>query len=53
MADIPSKELQAAGDAKKRYFLIGPKQNSKPPAQGHGLVVILPGGAAAPTFTLS
>ena len=31
MADIPSQELQAAGDADKRYLLIGPKKNPNRP----------------------
>jgi hypothetical protein len=44
VADIPSQELRAAGDADKRYFLIGPKKEAKPPTEGYGLVVIMPGG---------
>jgi RNA polymerase sigma factor (sigma-70 family) len=50
VADIPSQELQAAGDAHKRYFLIGPKKDAKPPAEGYGLVVILPGGDGSADF---
>ena len=50
MADIPSQELQAAGDANQRFLLIGPKQNAKPPAEGYGLVVIMPGGDGSANF---
>jgi predicted esterase len=50
VADIPSQELQAAGDANKRYFLIGPKKNTKLPAEGYGLFVILPGGDGSADF---
>jgi predicted esterase len=50
VADIPSKEHQAAGDADKRYFLIGPKKNTKAPAEGYGLVVIMPGGDGSADF---
>src|SRR5262249_24557697 len=50
VADIPAQALQAAGDANKRYFLIGPRKNAKPPAQGYGLLVILPGGDGSADF---
>jgi beta-lactamase regulating signal transducer with metallopeptidase domain/predicted esterase len=50
VADIPSQELKAAGDANKRYLLIGPKKNTKPPAEGYGLVVIMPGGDGSADF---
>jgi RNA polymerase sigma factor (sigma-70 family) len=50
VADIPSQELQAAGDANKRYFLIGPKKNAKPPTEGYGLFVIMPGGDGSADF---
>jgi predicted esterase len=50
VADIPSEELQAAGDAKKRYLLIGPKKGTKPPAEGYGLLVIMPGGDGSANF---
>jgi predicted esterase len=48
--DIPSEELQAAGDANKRYFLIGPRKDAKSPAEGYGLVIILPGGDGSADF---
>jgi RNA polymerase sigma factor (sigma-70 family) len=50
VADIPSQELQAAGDADKRYFLIGPKKDTKPPAEGYGLLVVMPGGDGSADF---
>jgi predicted esterase len=50
VADIPSQDLQASGDANKRYFLIGPTKNAKPPAKGYGLVVIMPGGDGSDDF---
>ena len=50
VADIPSQEVAAAGDSHKRYMLIGPKKNAKPPAEGFGLVVIMPGGDGSAAF---
>jgi RNA polymerase sigma factor (sigma-70 family) len=50
VADIPSQELQAAGDANKRYFLIGPRKGGTPPAEGYRLLVILPGGDGSADF---
>jgi predicted esterase len=50
VADIPSQELQAAGDADKRYFLIGPRKGARPPAEGYRLLVILPGGDGSADF---
>jgi predicted esterase len=50
VADIPSEELRAGGDADKHYFLIGPRKNAKRPAEGYGLVVILPGGDGGADF---
>jgi predicted esterase len=50
VADIPSQVLQAGGDANKRYILIGPKKNTEPPAQGYGLLVIMPGGDGSADF---
>ena len=31
VADIPSQDLRAGKDGNKRYFLIGPAKDSKPP----------------------
>ncbi len=50
VADIPSQELKAGGDADKRYLLIGPKKDAKPPAGGYGLLVIMPGGDGSADF---
>jgi RNA polymerase sigma factor (sigma-70 family) len=50
VADIPALEKKAAGDVNKRYFMIGPKKNTKAPAEGYGLVVILPGGDGSAEF---
>jgi predicted esterase len=50
VADIPARELKAGGDADKRYFLIGPKKDAKAPAEGYGLVLILPGGDGSADF---
>jgi predicted esterase len=50
VADVPSQDLKANGDEKKRYFFIGPAKDAKPPAKGFGLVVILPGGDGSAEF---
>ena len=43
VADIPSQQLSVAGDPNLSYFLIGPVAKETP-AQGYGLIVVLPGG---------
>ncbi len=43
VADIPSKQLSLAGDPNLSYFLIGPVAKETP-ADGYGLIVVLPGG---------
>src|SRR5262249_60214263 len=40
----------AGGDDRKRYFLIGPRKDAKPPREGFGLVVIMPGGPGSADF---
>jgi predicted esterase len=50
VADIPSRDLKAGGDANKRYFQIGPKAGTRSPTAGFGLVVILPGGDGSADF---
>jgi len=50
VADVPSKELSAAGNEKQRYFLLGPLKDRKAPADGFGLVVVLPGGDGGANF---
>ena len=49
VADIPAQDLRAGGDEKKRYFLIGAK-DAKPPAEGSGLLIVLPGGDGSAKF---
>jgi predicted esterase len=43
VAGIPSKQLSLAGDPNLSYFLIGPTAKEAP-AEGYGLIVVLPGG---------
>jgi predicted esterase len=49
VADTPAQDLRAGGDEKKRYFLIGAKDR-KPPADGYGLLIVLPGGDGSADF---
>lgn len=49
VADVPSEDLRAGGDERKRYFLIG-SHGDRPPASGYGLVVVLPGGDGSADF---
>ncbi len=50
VADVRSQDLRAGSDADKRYLLIGPKKDAKPPEKGYGLFVILPGGDGSADF---
>ncbi len=50
VADVPAQDLRAGGDAKKRYFLIGVGKETKPPAEGYGLLIVLPGGDGSTEF---
>jgi RNA polymerase sigma factor (sigma-70 family) len=43
VADIKSQEFQAGNDARKKYMLIAPDKGA-PPAEGYGLILVLPGG---------
>jgi predicted esterase len=47
---LPHEERKAGDDAKKRYFLIGPRDAEKAPAKGHPLLVVLPGGPGNDAF---
>src|SRR5688572_26183509 len=47
---LPHEEKKAGDDAKKRYFLIGPRETEKAPAKGHPLLVVLPGGDGGDAF---
>jgi serine/threonine protein kinase/predicted esterase len=50
VADIPSLDLNADGNDRMRYFLIGPKADGDPPENGYKLVVVLPGGDGGSDF---
>ncbi len=50
VADIVSQDLRAGKDEHKRYFLIQPAKDSKPPAKGYGLLMVLPGGDGSADF---
>ncbi len=50
VADIPSRDLRAGKDRNKRYFLIGPAKDGKPPERGYRLLVVLPGGPGSAAF---
>ena len=50
IADVPSQDLKAGGDADKRYFLIGPRKDAKEPEGGYNLLVVLPGGDGSADF---
>lgn len=49
-ADIPSQDIFAEGDVRKRYFLIGPADFSSAPPHGFKLLLVLPGGDGGPDF---
>lgn len=50
LPDIASQELRADGDEQKRYFLVGPRDVTKVPRRGFGLLVVLPGGDGSAEF---
>lgn len=50
VADIPSQELYVGGDNHQRYFLIGPKADTRRPKAGYRLLVVLPGGDGGADF---
>jgi len=53
VADVPLKDKTVGGDDHKRYLLIGPKPGAdaaEAPAEGFGLVVVLPGGDGSDEF---
>jgi len=47
--EVTQSDLRAGGDDNKRYFLIEDK-NARPPADGFGLLVVMPGGAGGAEF---
>jgi len=50
VADVASQDLRAGKDEHKRYFLIGPAKDVPAPKNGHGLLVVLPGGDGSSEF---
>ncbi|MFQ5415388.1 MAG: hypothetical protein ACE5E6_13105, partial [Phycisphaerae bacterium] len=50
IATIPSEDLRAGGDDKKRYFLIGRRDRAQVPDAGYALLVVLPGGDGGADF---
>jgi len=42
--DLPTQDLRAGGDEKKRYLVHGPKKDSKEPKEGRPVLYVLPGG---------
>jgi predicted esterase len=50
VADVPSQDLRAGGDANKGFFLIGPRKGAREPRRGFGLVAVLPGGPGGADF---
>lgn len=49
VADIPSKKRTIAAHKRMTYFLIPPAAK-KPPKDGYGLLVLLPGGSGSEAF---
>lgn len=50
VADVPSQDLRAGGDPKKRYFLIGEANKEGAPEDGYKLLFVLPGGDGSADF---
>lgn len=50
IADIKSQERKAGNDERKKYVLIGPAADSQQPAEGYGLIVVMPGGSGDAAF---
>ncbi|NLE59270.1 MAG: hypothetical protein GX616_12990, partial [Planctomycetes bacterium] len=50
VADVPVLDLNAGGNEKMRYFLIGPRPDERVSAAGYKLVVVLPGGNGGVDF---
>lgn len=48
--DVPSQDLKLGKDENKRYFLIGPTTDAKPPEKGFGLIILMPGGPGSADF---
>ncbi len=50
VADVPVLDLNAGGNEKMRYFLIGPRPDERVSAEGYKLLVVLPGGDGGADF---
>jgi predicted esterase len=50
VADVKSQDLHVGNDDHMHYFLIGPKTDAKTPADGLGLIIIMPGGDGSADF---
>ena len=50
VAGIPTQDLRAKRDERKRYFLIGPRPDAGPPAEGYRVLLVLPGGDGSADF---
>jgi predicted esterase len=48
--DVPSQDLKVGENEQQRYFLIGPLAGAKAPAEGWGLMLVLPGGDGGADF---
>lgn len=48
--ETPVEDLRLEDDQNQRYFLIGPEEETKPPADGYHLLVVLPGGDGGADF---
>ncbi|MHC4592203.1 MAG: alpha/beta hydrolase [Planctomycetota bacterium] len=48
--DILAQDLMVAGDARMRYFLIGPKEGAEALEPGYSLLIVLPGGSGGEEF---
>jgi len=48
--DLPTQDLRAGGDEKKRYLVHGPKKDSKEPKEGRPVLYVLPGGDGGADF---
>ncbi len=50
VADIPTQDLRLNKDEHKRYLLAGPRKGEKEPANGFGLLIVMPGGTGEASF---
>ncbi len=49
-ADVPTQDVFAGGDPRKRYFLMGPSDLAAVPKAGLRLLLVLPGGGGGADF---